>query len=433
MAHTPITTIEEALALPVPAPKKDLWVRVNSVFGYKGLFVRVHTTSGGSTSYSFYYRYQFTINGKTTQRKLFIGGVRHMPMFEAQQHHAGFFEEVARGRDPVQDFRNEREAEMSKPETICFKVVCNRWLKEYAAVNLTARSYRQISSTVSKHLTRLGTMHVTNLTARHIVELQDSVYDVAPPTSNKVLSLIKQILSWAVSKSYVEINVALPLKARHKSKPRTVHFTDQNVHDILNNLPLMWVKENGYRIVRLLFATGCRRSEIVELRVDECISDPSTGKMIIQIDGSRIKTGVTHTIFLLPEFADLVRAAIADKRYDDNEYVFESPRWRLKSLCANHVSHEFKALIRHLEFDERLVMHSIRHTYSTMGVELGMSGALVDETLNHVIGGVRGVYQHGKNTASHKPVFEAIQRRLLEIEGGDIRVKEDNIRKLFAA
>jgi integrase len=142
--------------------------------------------------------------------------------------------------------------------------------------------------------------------------LQDIIKAHGPVSAARARANLSACFSWAMGEGLVETNPVVGTnnpEGGHQSRSRVLSEAE---------LGVIWkacADDDFGRIVKLLMLTGCRRSEIGELKWSEINFDHGT----ITIPGARTKNGNELTLTLPDVALDLLRAT---PRRDGNDNVF---------------------------------------------------------------------------------------------------------------
>ena len=192
----------------------------------------------------------------------------------------------------------------------------------------------------------------------------------APGGANRVLDTLRQILNHAKVHGHLETNPASGLRRNPERTFNRFLSRDEarRLHGELDRL----VAERPERavqadIIRLLYLTGCRLSEIRTLKWSEVGSDT--------LDLADSKTG-PRTVFLNAE----ARAIIARHMPGDSAFVFPSPRNPGRPL---HDDLPLWYMIRREVGIEDVRLHDLRHTYASHAVMQGTPLPVVARLLGH--------------------------------------------------
>ena len=161
--------------------------------------------------------------------------------------------------------------------------------------------------------------------------------------------------------------------------------------------------------LKLLLITGCRLSEVSQMRRGELSEDGS----IWTIPGARTKNHRAHVVPLPP----LARSILATVKPVSNEFVFSTTGRSPISGWAR-----FKARLDAKMEAPPWRLHDLRRTCATGMAEIGIAPHIVEAALNHVSGaraGVAGTYNRAAYAQDKRQALEqwAAHIQCLLIEG----------------
>ena len=203
-------------------------------------------------------------------------------------------------------------------------------------------------------------------------------------TINRFIAAVRAMFSYARKLGYLEKNPSVTLKTVKISKRVPKFMTQAEVHNLCNqpvNHELLW-KTRDHAIFTMLYSSGCRVSELINLNIDDFI------------DGGRaaIVTGKgdkQRRVF----FAEESRKALAEYMKD-----------RTRVLQTNHILEPEKRLfinqkglpltaggLRYIlsrysgaeGTNNHMNPHAFRHTFATTMISNGADVRLVQEMLGH--------------------------------------------------
>ena len=216
-----------------------------------------------------------------------------------------------------------------------------------------------------------------------IRQIRDNVSDVTRDNERRNISAF---FCWAVKEEILPKNIMLRIPHIKCHKTSRKAFTEMEVEKIRNYAQ---VDERIAAIVETLFSTGCRVSELVNIRLQE-------------IDGNTItvhgKGNKDRTVYLNAK-AQLAIEKYVEKRKDDNQYLF--PRmgnvikgrgtkiWWTLSSNIDPKEHMDKSSVEGMvrKIGNKLGIkahpHKFRRTCATMALRKGMPIAYVSKMLGH--------------------------------------------------
>ena len=216
----------------------------------------------------------------------------------------------------------------------------------------------------------------------------------SPGNANKALVHLRQIMNHAVDDGHVAKNPARLTRAN--PRPRLTRFLSTNeivrLHEALDAcVAERPVRETQAEIIRLLLYTGCRKSEIKDLRWSEVCGDT------LRLADS--KTG-PRTVFLSAD----ARAVIERQRTgQEGVYVFPSP-----VLPGRPLAKELSLWPRVRERADLagVRLHDLRHTFASQAVMKGVPLPVVARLLGHTEPRMTMRYAH----VGDREIVEAAER-----------------------
>ncbi len=119
-------------------------------------------------------------------------------------------------------------------------------------------------------LPAFGSKPLDRITETQVARWFDAFSGTAPGNANHALDLLRQIMNFAIACRYIDTNPAHGLK-KNRRPPLTRFLSREEIGRLHRVLDKQTGKSNRQQadIIRLLLLTGCRRSEIVQLRWSE--------------------------------------------------------------------------------------------------------------------------------------------------------------------
>jgi integrase len=226
-------------------------------------------------------------------------------------------------------------------------------------------------------LPALGTRPLASLARRDVLDLIDGVIDRGSPVSaNRVLSLLKRFLNWAVARGIIEMNVAAVVKPPHKETPRQRTLTEVEIARVWPALQAMGWPFGP--IGRLLLLLGQRRSEIADLRWADL--DLEAG--VLHLAGAATKTGVEHVLPLSGAAVEILHSL---PRSGNGPLVF--PASRIGSTRPVSGFSKALATAQKMSGVGGWCWHDLRRSTATHMARLKVPPHVVERILNHSGGG----------------------------------------------
>jgi integrase len=282
----------------------------------------------------------------------------------------------------------------------------------------------------------LGSVAVEDVRKADVMAVLDEVTAAGKlRTANVLLAALKQMFRFALSREVIERNPLETLTKRdaggaESERERTL--TDDEIKALAAALPLARMNPRSVAAVWLILATGARIGEVVNAEWPNVDLDKRTWYL------PTTKNGRDHTIHLSQFAADQFAALAALKENDKDgkplSWVFPNSGGDgpvcIKSFgkqLADRQRPEEKRLQHRSKLTQSLTFsggrwtaHDLRRTAATLMAELGVSGDVIDECLNHVIESrVRRTYIRNRRPTEQARAFDALGARLTALLTGE--------------
>lgn len=192
---------------------------------------------------------------------------------------------------------------------------------------------------------------------------------VSDRTLDKYRQIIRGFFTWATDEEYIMKNPCRNIKEiKYEITPRRALTRFQ-----FEKLRRACRTKRDIAIVDVLYSTGCRVSELTNMR----LSDVDFVEKTVKIVGK----GNKHNTVYLNTNAQLSLEDYLKSRDDDSDYLFVSERKPHDRINSRTVEHVFNLLSQDVNF--RVTPHIIRHTTATLGLQSGMKITEVQKMLGH--------------------------------------------------
>ena len=191
----------------------------------------------------------------------------------------------------------------------------------------------------------------------------------APGGANSALLVLRQIMNHAIARGHIETNPTRGVK--RNPRPKLTRFLSRDeisrLHEVLDRHEARRPSSNVQAdIIRLLLLTGCRKSEIMNLRWRE------VGNDTLELEDS--KTG-PRQVLLSPD----ARAVIERQPRSGSPWVFPSPM----NPARARVDLSLWKKVRKLAGIEDVRLHDLRHTFASQAAMQGIPLPVVARLLGH--------------------------------------------------
>jgi integrase len=305
-------------------------------------------------------------------------------------------------------------------------LTCDWMFDQYmAAEGETRKTAKEKRTTYNREIKpTLGERQIDTITYDDLAAIvQKKFAEGKGPASNRLKALIARWWKWGVSRGRavtgLTVNPAIDLVSLADENKRRRYLTNYEIGVFFKGTYL--ARDTFAEMMTVILYTGLRRSEAAGLTWDEVRFHDNT----ILISGERIKNGLDLLLWMPDTVVAILRQR---KRLTGNyKYVWPAPfSWRqgetvdededtskelisftkpmnaLNETCQKLAAKERKTM-------ERFTVHDLRRTLAT-----GMRGLrdaedkplilsdIVERVINHIIGGVRGNYDHHDYFAEKK-------------------------------
>jgi integrase len=219
------------------------------------------------------------------------------------------------------------------------------------------------------HWESLHALPLANITRADVAAaLTTMTKSKGPIAANRARATLSKFFRWAIGEGLCDHNPVVGTNKRDENDPRERSLSDAEAAAVWLAAP-----DNDYgRILKLILLTGCRRTELGDLKWSELDMDART----IRLPRERTKNHQEHTV-PLSDTAISILSGI--KRRDDREYVFGRTREGGFSGWSKSKT-EFDQVVKLKPW----TLHDLRRTVRTGLGELGIQPHIAEATLNHL-------------------------------------------------
>jgi site-specific recombinase XerD len=192
-------------------------------------------------------------------------------------------------------------------------------------------------------------------------------------TASNILSVLKSFYSFMLENGYADANPTRGINNIRIDKKAPVYLTVQETRDLIDTA----VDRRDRILVSMLYATGVRVSELVNIRKRDVDFDRNT----IKVFGK----GSKERIVLVPA------ALIEDIRLYCAGVEGDS---RVFGLTPRTVQRDIKTLARRAGIKKNVTPHKLRHSFATHMIQNGGSVVAIQKLLGHASLNTTQIYTH---------------------------------------
>ncbi len=206
-------------------------------------------------------------------------------------------------------------------------------------------------------------------------------------TISRILSALRHFYSYLVLDGKIDSNIFKSIRNPKRERKLPNFLQPDELETIFDSIDLD--TDLGIRnrfIVELLYATGIRVSELVNIK----INDIDMGNLSIKVTGKGDKTRIV--------FFNKITKKILEKYLDESKEMRKSVYLILnqhgKNITTRGVSLIMKKIIHETSIIKNVHPHILRHTFATHLLNNGCDLLTVQELLGHASISTTGIYTH---------------------------------------
>lgn len=342
-----------------------------SAGGVPGLALRVYES--GKRSWLIRYSHG------PRSRKMILGDATALNLKEARKLAAETYGGILRGRDPLAERKERRQAAKVAKAPIKDKIerIAKRYIQEYAAprtrMSTCAETWRILRVDVVPAWRGRRMSEITKQDIRQL--LAGIVARGAPIQANRTLAMLSGFFNWAVREDILAVSPCNGIVP-----PGVERARDRALDD--SELAAVWqaaqeLGEPFAGVLHMLILTGARLNEIGRMTWQEIDFD----RKVWTLPASRAKNGRALALPLSDQ-----ALAILESQPHDSEFVFavdgrpisnwSRPKRRLDELAG---------------LASAFVIHDLRRSAVTGLAALGVALPVIEKIANHASGSFRGI------------------------------------------
>lgn len=215
------------------------------------------------------------------------------------------------------------------------------------------------------------TVHITTSDIRQY--LANNTHVMAS-TSSKKLSVIKSFFSWLVDEEIILRNPAARIKQMKQPKrlPKALTATE------LEMLREACTSLRERAMVEVMYSTGCRLSEVSNMRKKEINWSSGSLKVIGKGNKERV-------VYLNPKAQFHLNNYLEECEYGENEceFLFSTERRPYRQMKAKTIQDAINKIAERTSIEKNVTPHVFRHTMATLAMENGIELGDLQQLLGH--------------------------------------------------
>jgi integrase len=339
-------------------------------------------------------------NTRGQTRRYAIGQFGRLTVEEARKEAKIRLAEVEKGGDPSSDRKSHKD-------TLSVELVCDAYFKDASSGKVLRRGKPKKASTlavdsgrIKRHIKPLlGKRAIDEITRLQVEKFMHDVIDGktaidertgprgrarvtgGPGTASKSVNLLSAIFVYAIRKGWVESNPCLGIERPADQKKKRYLSSDEykRIGEALREGFKREFNRTAMNAIEALMLTGCRRSEILNLGVNEVDAVGRCLRLGDSKTGAQLRPCGRTALNFLTEILD-----------EDQTHVF--PASRGNGAMVNIA--KTLAKICELANVDDVTAHVFRHSFATTAHELNYSELTIAGLLGHSAGSITARYAH---------------------------------------
>lgn len=346
------------------------------------------------------WRYEYRVNGK--KEKLLLGSYPAMSLKEARAAHQEKKQLVDRGISPLAADRDAQQAVVEKENRVTFGQAAERYKAEW--IDSKWKDPEKAWGPVKLHL--LPALADRPLEEITVADIRDLLFEKRERNGEQaalyVRGAAKRIFAYAVFKEWCATNPALLVESQYIGSrgKRTRYLSTAEMKRYL----ILVYQSSGYRGYKLglhlLLMLGLRLHELAHGNWREIDLD----KGEFRIPADRMKGGEDHIVLLPAQAIEMLQELRT--LGCGSEWLFPMKSDPSRPMHGNNIGGLHRAVCMSGEVDDYHV-HDHRHTLSTHLHEMGWPPDVIEATLAHKLGGMRGVYNNAEYRQQRQKMLQA--------------------------
>lgn len=218
------------------------------------------------------------------------------------------------------------------------------------------------------------------------------LYDlnVSKSTISRKLSSLRSFYNYLIKKEMVDSNYFSLIKNPRSDKSLPKYVKDEDI-DKMFQVPntRTWVGMRNLLIIRMLYATGLRVSELVNVKLSDINESDRTIRVLGKGSKERIVVFGNHTKEALQDY--LVRGR-REVDFHNSEYLFLNKDGN--RLSTRYVRKIIDDIIFKASIEMHVSPHMLRHTFATGMLNNGADLVSVKDLLGHESLNTTSIYTH---------------------------------------
>lgn len=194
-------------------------------------------------------------------------------------------------------------------------------------------------------------------------------------TVDKKLSVFKSFFGWLVEEELLLRSPAAKIKSPKKPKRLPKSLNVEELEIVRESCK----SERERALVEVLYSTGCRLTELSNLKVSDINHQNMSTNVIGKGDKERTVFFSFKAMYHLNRYLKNRKENINEK----SDYLFIRERRPFTRLSVRSIQRAIDKIEERIDISKKLTPHVFRHTFATLGMENGADLAVMQDLLGH--------------------------------------------------
>ncbi len=344
--------------------------------------------------------YRYRLYGR--QEKLSIGSYPDLSLAEARSRHVDARKMVLANKSPAQAKQGEKRRLSDDLQIV--RGLAKAYLEDHVAKLASAKLAQ---AWIEKHiLPTIGNKFIHEVTPADCIAVVERIKRRgAPAVARKVLEQLRGLFGYAVDRHLLTLNPAAQVRAAKiigVKQSRDRYLKTAEIKRFLKALDAFPTSQSNRIAFKLILLTLCRKGELVRARWEHI--DLKRGEW--RIPSANAKNRNEHIVYLSHQARELFREL--QTLAGESPWVLPGRdlQHHISLTTLNQVTYVLRRLGEKWAWLDDIHIHDLRRTASTHLHEAGFVSDVIEKSMNHVIRGVRGVYNRAEYADQRRAMLQ---------------------------
>ncbi len=218
--------------------------------------------------------------------------------------------------------------------------------------------------------------------------------EISPRSVNRKLSALNSFYKYALKHGHIEKNPMKKVVAPKVGKRLPSYVMEDEIPVVMKATDLQadaYAQWRDKTILFLLYTTGMRRSELIQLRIEDVNASRREIRVIGKGKKERIVPMTADSLQFLGEYLDIRKAEFADTTVEGNYLLLSDKGKKMDPRTVYAIVNKYLKLAPSAE---KKSPHVLRHSFATHLLNNGADINAIKELLGHANLGATQVYTH---------------------------------------